>query len=79
MTRKEAVELAASLKHRDGELYAEVRGERLHLVGSPIRPFGGDGSHSLDWSVSDQERVMAHWRTYCEVVDDHYARAATTA
>jgi hypothetical protein len=50
-----------------------VRGDDGHLAyGTYVESFrvvftgGSRGEHSIDLSVSSRERILAHWRGYCE-------------
>lgn len=50
-----------AVRGNDGHLaWSEVEAHRVVFTG------GSHGEHSIDLSVSSRERILAHWRGYCE-------------
>lgn len=58
--RKFSLDLGVTLMASDPRLYTTVEGDRINFLG------GKNGAHSLALSVSSTERLVAHWKGYCE-------------
>jgi hypothetical protein len=58
--RKFSLDFSLTLASDDPRLYAKVEQDRVVFAG------GKHGKHSLCLDVSSDERILVHWRGYCE-------------